>query len=293
MRGLCLAAAVAGGALFAATLNSEDAKPVRLVMMGDSVTASRSAPEGQKIPEVVEKALGALSGRRFAWTVVNAGVGSETAEGGLAREAGVIDREKPDVVTFSYGLNDAGRKDPKWFADRMASLVETAQRKPSKPQAVLLTTTPIDDKRHFYGKDPKFAPDGGDAWIDRRLNGATRLLAVERGLPLIDVHREFVRAPEWQKLLAGDGIHPTPAGNKLVGEYVARALAAWAEAKESPKSKAAQAEKSARAKLDLARKAMAAKKTAEAKKLLADAGDLCPWLAEIWAALDEAEAAGR
>jgi lysophospholipase L1-like esterase len=267
--------------------------PVKLVMFGDSVTLSKSAPDGDKVPQLVEKALNARFAGRIAWTVVNAGQGSETAEGGLRRVAGVLTKEKPQFVTIAYGLNDVGKKDPKWFEAQMTALMDAVQKHPSKPQLVVLTATPLVNETHFYGKDPFFVPFGGpDAFLDRQLNAVARRLAAARKLPLIDVHRAFVRAPEWQKLIQSDGVHPTVDGNRLVGECVAKGLSAYIEAAASSKSKAADAEKSARAKLAEAKKAATASpaKRASALKLLADAADLCPYLAEVWSALDELEA---
>ena len=266
----------------------------KLVMLGDSITLSARNPEGGKMPQLTEKALNEVSAGRVAWTVVNAGVGSETADGGLKRVAAILTREKPQVITIDYGANDMGRKDPKWFEDRLRALIDAVQNHPSRPQVVLLTGTPSVDARHFYGRDPFFADAGGpDAYLDRKINAATRRLAAERKLPLIDVHRAFVAAPVWQKLMTSDGVHPTVEGNRVIAACVARGLAAFVEARSSPKSKAAEAEKSVRAKLDQAKKAVAAGNRADARRLVDEAAGLCPYLAEVWVAADELDAPDR
>jgi len=281
-----------GFVAWAASADGADARALKLVMLGDSVTLSSRAPEGSKLPQLVQKGLNEASGGRVAWTVVNAGVGGETAEGGSRRVSGVLNRETPQLITVSYGLNDSRKKDPAWFATQMRALLDTIAKHPSKPQVVVLTASPFVNERHFFTKDPFYAGVGGlDAFLDRQLNAATRKLAAERGLPLIDVHRAFLRAPEWQKLILPDGVHLTPEGNRVVAAEVSRALAAFVEARSNPKSKAAIDEKAARAKLDLARKALAdPAKRADAQKLLAEAAALCPYLADIWVAMDEAEA---
>jgi lysophospholipase L1-like esterase len=271
-----------------APLSAADAKPVKLVMMGDSVTASAAAPDGDKMPQLVEKGLNARSAGRFAWTVVNAGVGSENSEGGLGRVKGVLTKEQPQIVTIAYGLNDCHKKDPKWFEEKMRAFMDEIAKHPCKPQVVVLTATPFVNEHHFWGKDAFFVGQGGvDSWLDRQLNAVTRRLAAERGLPCIDVHRAFVGVPDWQKLMSGDGVHPNVEGNRALAAIVVKGLAAYAEANGSPKSKAAEAEKSARAKVAQAEKAAASPaRRAEARKLLEEAGELCPYLAQVWAGLD-------
>ncbi len=289
IRSACLVAGVFLLAAAAACPAAGDA--VTLVMLGDSVTASRSAPEGQKVPQVVERALNAHFAGRVRWTVVNAGVGSESAQGGLARAAGVLSREKPRFVSLAYGLNDCGRKDPKWFETQMSALLDAAQkpaRDGSKPQVVLLTATPFINEKHAWGKDAFFVARGGlDAFLDREINRITRRLAAERRLPLVDVHRAFVGTPRWEQLMQGDGVHPTSEGNRVLGEYVAQVLGAYCEAQAGGKGK--EGETKARAKLDEAKKAVAAGRKAEARTLLLEAGRMAPWIAEVWAGLDEIE----
>ena len=275
-------------------LDAAEAKgrPVKLVMLGDSVTQSRLAPEGDKVPQLTEKSLSKHLSGRLAWTVVNAGVGSETAEGGLRRVAGVLTRETPQFVTIAYGLNDCRRKDPKWFEQEMRALIDEIAKHPSKPQLIVLTATPFVNEHHAYSADPFYAGQGGlDAFLDRQMNAVTRRLAAERRLPLIDVHRAFLRMADWQNLIQNDGVHPTVEGNRLISEEVARGLGAYVEARLSSESKAANAEKSARAKLAQAVKAASSPANRdEAYKLLQDAADLCPYLAEVWVGLDSLEA---
>jgi acyl-CoA thioesterase-1 len=82
-----------------------DSRPVRIVALGDSLTAGYGLPADQAFPAKLEAALKA---KGFAATVVNAGVSGDTASGGLGR----LDWSVPDgtdAVIVELGANDALR----------------------------------------------------------------------------------------------------------------------------------------------------------------------------------------
>ncbi|MCJ2008121.1 arylesterase [Methylobacterium sp. E-041] len=79
-----------------------ESKPIRLVALGDSLTAGYRLPAGSAFPAVLERAL-AAKGRTV--TVANAGVSGETATNGLDR----VDWSVPDGtdgVILELGAND-------------------------------------------------------------------------------------------------------------------------------------------------------------------------------------------
>ena len=83
-------------------------KPLRIVVLGDSLVAGFALKEGTAFPEVLERRLLA-SGRNVA--VTNAGVSGNTAEDGLAR----LDWSLPDdadLVIVELGANDMLRGIP-------------------------------------------------------------------------------------------------------------------------------------------------------------------------------------
>ena len=78
------------------------ARPLRLVALGDSLTAGYGLPPGQAFPDVLARALKA---KGWDVEVVNAGVSGDTAADGLAR----FDWSVPDgadAMIVELGAND-------------------------------------------------------------------------------------------------------------------------------------------------------------------------------------------
>lgn len=89
--------------LVSATVRAED--PVKIVALGDSLTAGYGLPPGDAFPTRLEAALKA---KGHHVVVINAGVSGDTAEQGLAR----LDWSTPqdaDAVLVALGANDALR----------------------------------------------------------------------------------------------------------------------------------------------------------------------------------------
>jgi len=105
-----LAALVLLGLFCALSPASADDRPVRLVVLGDSLTAGFGLPADAAFPARLEAALRA---KGVAVIIANAGVSGDTASGGLGR----IDWSVPagtEAVIVELGANDALRGiDPK------------------------------------------------------------------------------------------------------------------------------------------------------------------------------------
>ncbi|MFH1023187.1 MAG: SGNH/GDSL hydrolase family protein [Planctomycetota bacterium] len=267
---------------------------LKVVMLGDSVTLSKHNPAGQKLCDYVGKALETLSKEKGgpAWTVVNQGVGSETVGGGQGRVAGILDREKPDVITVCYGLNDTGLRDPAWFREHLAGLVEIVGKHPSAPRIMLVTTTPFDNKRHGWGSNAFYIQAGGlDRYLDREINGITRAFAFEKNLPLCDLHRHFLRDPKHLQYLTGDGVHLVPEGNEYAGTYIARCLYEMCRARVAGDADRLKTEGKVKPVLEKARKALRdplnEQSRRETQTALEGVWELCPYLPESVVLLDE------
>jgi acyl-CoA thioesterase-1 len=92
-------------AWLAAPALARAAEPVRIVALGDSLTAGLGLGNGAAFPAKLQAALAA---RGIAATVANAGVSGDTASGGLER----LDWSVPDgtdAVIVELGANDALR----------------------------------------------------------------------------------------------------------------------------------------------------------------------------------------
>jgi acyl-CoA thioesterase I len=81
------------------------AQPIKLVVLGDSLTAGYGLDEGDAFPAKLEAALKA---KGIDVTVVNAGVSGDTAKQGLERLDWAVD-EDADAVIVELGANDALR----------------------------------------------------------------------------------------------------------------------------------------------------------------------------------------
>jgi len=226
----CVAAALL---LLVSAAQADAQKQGKILMLGDSVTRGG-------MPEAVQGPLNELTRGRVAWTLVNAGVGRETAEGGAGRIDKLLESEKPDVVTVSYGLNDLARNhDTERFRSNMLKIIEAVGKRNPAPKVVLLTCTPFDAARHSLGKIKRLNDRGGaDRVLELEHNAVTRRLAAEKGLPLVDLHRHFMTDPKWAMYIRDDGVHLTREGYEFSGAYVAKALAMWYEAEVAREQKA-------------------------------------------------------
>jgi acyl-CoA thioesterase-1 len=108
-------------------------RPIRIVVLGDSLVAGHGLPANQAFPAQLEKALQS-QGANVA--ITNAGVSGDTATGGLAR----LDWSVPDgtdAVIVTLGANDMLRGTPPDVTRR--ALSEIVQRLKARNIEVLLT----------------------------------------------------------------------------------------------------------------------------------------------------------
>jgi acyl-CoA thioesterase I len=91
--------------MFAAVLGSAShaaARTLRLVALGDSLTAGYGLPPGKAFPDRLEAALRA---KGFDVKVINAGVSGDTAADGLARYDWAVPKDA-DALIVELGAND-------------------------------------------------------------------------------------------------------------------------------------------------------------------------------------------
>jgi acyl-CoA thioesterase-1 len=104
--------------LCAATAAAE--KPVKIVALGDSLTAGYQLPAGDTFPARLEQALKA---KGLAVEIVNAGVSGDTSTGGLARLDWSVP-EGTDAVILELGANDMLRGiEPKVTREALDAIV--------------------------------------------------------------------------------------------------------------------------------------------------------------------------
>ncbi len=165
-------------------------RPVRIVALGDSLSAGYQLGASEAFPARLEKALRA---RGLNVEIANAGVSGDTASGGLAR----LDWSVPDgtdAVIVELGANDMLRAvDPKVTR---AALDGILTRLKARGIEVLLCG---------MRAAPNLGPDFG-----RAFDAIYPELAVTHGVVLYPFFLEGVAADP--KLNQGDGLHPTAAG---------------------------------------------------------------------------------
>lgn len=188
--------------------------PVRVACVGDSITYGSGLPDRAHM--AYPAVLGRLLGPRYL--VVNFGVSGATLlkngnkpywkQPALAQAADF----QPQIVVIKLGTNDS--KPANWahrdeFAADAAALVDYFMRLPSKPAVWICL--PLPAFSHAYTIDEKNLVE---------IRAILRQVAAEKHLPVIDPTPVFAGRRE----LFRDGIHPNPAGAKLLAETIADAL---------------------------------------------------------------------
>ena len=173
---------------------ADEARPVKLVVLGDSLSAGLGLSASDAFPAKLQKAL---RDRGIAVDIGNAGVSGDTAAGGRDR----LDWSVPEGtqgVIVELGANDALRgTDP---SVTRAALSDILTRLKARGVAVLLCGMLAPPN---YGKD----------YADR-FNPIYPDLSKSFGVPLYPFFLDGVAADA--KVNQADGIHPTPAGVDII-----------------------------------------------------------------------------
>lgn len=165
-------------------------RPVRIVVLGDSLSAGFGLAAPDALPAKLERALKAKGHNVM---IENAGVSGDTAAGGLARLDWSV-ADGTDAVILELGANDALRgADPK---QTRASL-ETIIRKLKERRIAVLLAGMLAPRN--------LGPDYAKAF-----DAIYPELAAEHGLLLYPFILDGVAGD--RALNQGDGIHPTAAG---------------------------------------------------------------------------------
>ena len=181
-------------AAFAQTPAPAAAKPIKMVVLGDSLSAGLGLQASAAFPERLQKALQA---KGIAVDMTNAGVSGDTSSGGRDR----LDWSVPDgtdAVILELGANDALRGlDPKVTREALSDILS---RLKARKIGVLLCGMVAPPN---YGSD-----------YASRFNAIYPDLAKSFGVPLYPFFLDGVAADA--KLNQADGIHPTPEGVDVI-----------------------------------------------------------------------------
>ena len=170
------------------------AKPIKLVVLGDSLSAGLGLPAQEAFPQKLQKALQA---KGIAVDMTNAGVSGDTASGGRDRLDWSVP-EGTEGVIVELGANDALRGiDPDLTRTALTDIV---QRLKARKISVMLCGM--------------LAPPNYGAEYAARFNSIYPDLAKKFDVPLYPFFLDGVAADA--KLNQADGIHPTAAGVDII-----------------------------------------------------------------------------
>jgi acyl-CoA thioesterase-1 len=173
-------------------------KPVKIVVLGDSLVAGYQIAASAAFPAQLERALRA---KGLAVEVANAGVSGDTTTGGLARLDWSVP-EGTDAVILELGANDMLRGiDPKI---PLGALDEIVNRLKSRRVEVLLCGM-------------RAAPNLSQDYA-RTFDSIYPVLAAKYGLLLYPFFLDGIVTDP--KLNQHDGLHPTEAGVAVIVERI-------------------------------------------------------------------------
>jgi acyl-CoA thioesterase-1 len=185
--------AIAPGAA-AQTLEGHGAKPIQMVVLGDSLSAGFGLPGPAAFPARLQKAL---KSNGIDVDMINAGVSGDTSSGGRDRLDWSVP-EGTEAVIVELGANDALRGiDPKITRQALSDIVT---RLKARKIAVLLCGM--------------LAPPNYGSEYAARFDSIYADLSKSFGVPLYPFFLEGVAGDA--KLNQADGLHPTAVGVDVI-----------------------------------------------------------------------------
>lgn len=188
-----------------AALAAGEGKPIKMVVLGDSLSAGLGLAANDAFPAKLQKAL---KDKGINVEMTNAGVSGDTASGGRERLDWSV-AEGTQAVIIELGANDALRGiDP---AVTRAALSDILTRLKARNISVMLCGMVSPPN---YGRD-----------YAERFNTIYPELSKSFGVPLYPFFLEGVAADA--KLNQADGIHPTPQGVDIIVHNIMPAVEAF------------------------------------------------------------------
>jgi acyl-CoA thioesterase-1 len=176
--------------LAAAPALAQGPGPMKLLCLGDSLTAGYGLPRGQGFVPQLEAALRA-KGRQVR--VLDGGVSGDTMAGGASRLEWLL-AEKPNAAIVALGANDGLRGSP---PRQMAEALDRILDRLARDRLPTLIAG-------------MFAPPNLGQEYGRAFHAVFTEAARRRGLPLYDFFLDGVAGNA--SLNLPDGIHPNPHG---------------------------------------------------------------------------------
>jgi acyl-CoA thioesterase I len=172
----------------------------RVIVLGNSIAAGFGIEPSQAFPALLQQKIDSVG---MPYTVVNAGVSGDTSAGGLRRVDWVI-REGVDVFILELGGNDGLRgTPPEVTRQNLTEIIERVQDR--YPDARILLA------------GMQIPPNLGTGYAES-FRQVYSQVARDTGATLIPFVLEGVGGV--RELNLPDGIHPTPAGHRIIARTV-------------------------------------------------------------------------
>jgi acyl-CoA thioesterase-1 len=200
-----IALLAAGAASAQQAPGAKPAKPIKMVVLGDSLSAGLGLSASAAFPERLQKSL---QSKGIEVDIINAGVSGDTSSGGRERLDWSVP-EGTEAVILELGANDALRGiDPQLTRSALSDILT---RLKARGVAVLLCGMVAPPN---YGSD-----------YSTRFNAIYPDLAKSFGVPLYPFFLEGVAADA--RLNQADGLHPTAEGVDTIVRNILPAVEAF------------------------------------------------------------------
>lgn len=172
-----------------------------ILIFGNSLTAGYGVEAEESFPSLIQQRIDSLG---LPYEVINAGVSGETTATGLNRIDWVIEKQPVDIFILELGANDGLRGLPPGQTKKnLETMIDRVREAHPKVQVILagMMVPP--------SMGPEYSADYNRIYPE---------IAAAKEVALIPFLLENVGGVA--ELNQPDGIHPNPAGNKLVLENV-------------------------------------------------------------------------
>ena len=184
----------------AASATPPTAGKKRLLFFGNSLTAGYGVEPEQAFAGLIGQKIDSLG---LPYEVINAGLSGETTAGGRSR-VGWILKQPVDIFVLELGGNDGLRGLPLTATrENLQGIIDTVRRRSPGAQIVLAGM--------------QIPPNLGQAY-SRDFKALYQEMAAKNHLAFIPFLLEGVGGE--RQLNQADGIHPTPAGHRIVARTV-------------------------------------------------------------------------
>lgn len=181
-------------------VQAQNTESKNILFFGDSITAGLGVEKSKAFPALIQQKVDSAG---MNYKIINGGLSGETSAGGLRRIDWVLQREV-NVMVLELGGNDGLRGiDLNSTKENLQQIIIKAQAKYPDIKIILAgMQVPPNLGQEYTQQFQTIYPE----------------LADENDLPLIPAILDKLGGNE--KLMQGDGIHPTPEGHAVIADTI-------------------------------------------------------------------------